>query len=143
MKNKIFSLFRYNKFEFGEQQISQFVIFEWKHLFSIIIFYFHKSNGSQDRFHTHAFNALSFKFFGEYTEYILLSERSHDYITRRRTQFFKFFPRNSYHKIGNSNGCMTLLLSGRWKKEWKEYVEEQGVIKYTWGRTKKNYDTNY
>lgn len=137
MKNKVFSLFRYNKFEFGEQPVSQFVIFEWKHFFSIIIFYFHKSNGAQDRYHTHAFNALSFKFFGEYTEYILLSESSHDYITRRRTQFFKFFPRNSYHKIGNSNGCMTLLLSGRWKKEWKEYVEGQGVVKYTWGRSKK------
>ena len=137
MKNKIFSFFKYNKFDFGDQPVSQFVIFEWKHLFSIIIFYFHKSNGSQDRFHTHAFNAISFKIFGEYTEYMLLSESSGDYTTRRRTQFFRYFPRNSYHKIGNSNGCCTLLLSGRWKKEWKEYTNEGKIISYTWGRDRK------
>jgi len=135
MKNRIFSLLKYNRFEFGDQVVSQFVVFEWKCLFSIIIFYFHKSEGSQDRFHTHAFNAISFKIFGEYTEYILLSERQGDYVTERRTQFFKYFPRNSYHKIGNSNGCMTLLLSGRWKREWKEYIEGRGVVRYTWGRS--------
>ena len=137
MKNKTFSLLRYNKFEFGDQPVSQFVIFEWKYLFSIIIFYFHKSNGSQDRFHTHAFNAISFKFFGEYTEYILLSESPNDYISKRRTQFFRYFPRNSYHKIGNSNGCMTLLLSGRWKNEWKEFTDEGKIVSYTWGRDRK------
>jgi hypothetical protein len=117
VKNKVFSFFRYNRFNFGDQPVSQFVILEWKHLFSIIIFYFHRSEGSQDRFHTHAFNALSFKIFGQYTEYVLSSESANDYIEKRRTQFFKYFPRNSYHKIGNSNGCMTLLLSGRWKME--------------------------
>jgi hypothetical protein len=137
MKNKTFSVLRYNKFEFGDQPVSQFVIFEWKYLFSIIIFYFHKSNGSQDRFHTHAFNSISFKFFGEYTEYILLSESRNDYISKRRTQFFRYFPRNSYHKIGNSNGCMTLLLSGRWKNEWKEYTDDGKIVSYTWGRNRK------
>lgn len=137
MKNKTFSLLRYNKFEFGDQPVSQFVIFEWKYLFSIIVFYFHKSNGCQDRFHTHAFNAISFKFFGEYTEYILLSESPNDYTSKRRTQFFRYFPRNSYHKIGNSNGCMTLLLSGRWKKEWKEFTDDGKIVSYTWGRDRK------
>lgn len=136
MKNKVFSFFRYNKFNFGEQPVSQFVIFEWKQLFSIIIFYFHRSDGAQDRFHTHAFNALSFKIFGQYTEYILLSETSNNYIEKRRTQFFKYFPRNSYHKIGNSNGCMTILLSGRWEKNWKEYDDQGKVTIYTWGRLK-------
>lgn len=136
MRNRAFSIFRYNKFKFGDQHVSQFVVFEWKYLFSIIFFYFHKSDGVQDRFHTHAFNAISFKLFGQYTEYILLSERPNDYFTQRRTQFFKYFPKNSYHKIGNSNGCMTLLLSGRWEKEWKEYVDGGQVIHYTWGRDK-------
>ena len=135
MKNKVFSFFRYNRFNFGDQTVSQFVILEWKHLFSIIIFYFHRSDGSQDRFHTHAFNALSFKIFGQYTEYVLSSESANDYIEKRRTQFFKYFPRNSYHKIGNSNGCMTLLLSGRWKKEWKEYDDKGKITIYNWGRS--------
>ena len=137
MKNKSFSILRYNKFEFGDQTVSQFVVFEWKRLFSIIFFYFHKSNGSQDRFHTHAFNAISFKFFGEYTEYILLNENTGEYKKEIRNQFFKFFPRNSYHKIGNSTGCMTLLLSGRWKNEWKEYIDGGKIVNYSWGRNEK------
>lgn len=133
MKSTIFSLFRYNLFTFGEQKISQFVVFECKWLFSIILFYFHKSNGIQDRFHTHAFNGISFKFFGTYNEYLLLDEITGKFEINHRTQFFKYFPRNNFHKIGDSSGCLTLLLSGPWKKTWKEYVN--GEIKtLTWGR---------
>lgn len=133
MKTRVFSFLKYNKFMFGNQTVSQFVIFECKYLFSIIIFYFHKSESSQDRFHTHAFNALSFKLFGEYSEYILDNEETGEFHLERRTQFFKYFPRDSYHKIGNSNGCATLLLSGPWKRTWKEYISGS-VVEYDWGR---------
>ena len=128
---------RFNRFEFGDQIVSQFVFFECKWLFSIILFYFHPSDSSQDRFHTHAFNALSFKLFGEYTEYVLEDEKTGQYSTRQRVETFQYFPRNSYHKIGNSTGCCTILLSGRWKPTWKEYIN--GTIKhYTWGRNGNN-----
>ena len=133
VKTKSFSLLRYNKFEFGEQIVSQFVIFEIKWLFSIIIFYFHKSSGSQDRFHTHAFNAWSIKLFGEYDEHILDNETTGEYRIIRRQKKLVYFPRNSYHRIANSNGCMTILFSGPWKKRWKEYVNGT-IIHYSWGR---------
>lgn len=133
MKTRIFSLLRYNKFTFGDQVVSQFVIFECKFLFSLIIFYFHKSDSSQDRFHTHAFNAFSIKLFGEYSEYILDDESTGEFHVEKRTQVFKFFPRNSYHKIGNSKGCCTFLISGPWNKNWKEYINGN-VVTYTWGR---------
>lgn len=134
-KTRFFSLFKYNKFEFGEQIVSQFVVFECKWLFSIIIFYFHKSEGSQDRFHTHAFNAISFKLFGSYVEHRLLDDKTGWYSVHKRTQFFKYFPRDSYHRIAKSNGCSTILISGPWKKEWKEYIEGNGKIQhYNWGR---------
>lgn len=135
VKTEYFSFLKYNRFKFGKQEVSQFVIFEFKWLFSIIIFYFHKCDDSQDRFHTHAFNALSFKLFGEYDEHILDDESNGSYHTERRTQVVKYFPRDSYHRIANSNGCCTLLLSGPWKKHWKEYVDGN-VIHYTWGRKK-------
>ena len=48
MKRKSRSLLKYNKFLFGTQPVSQFVVFESKYLFSIIFFYFHKSDGEQD-----------------------------------------------------------------------------------------------
>ena len=133
-KTRVFSLLKYNKFEFGEQIVSQFVVFECKWLFSIIIFYFHKSEGSQDRFHTHAFNAISFKLFGKYEEHILDSEESGEFHTEARVQFFKYFPRNSYHRIAKSDGCATILISGPWHTEWKEYINGK-IQHYNWGRT--------
>lgn len=133
MKNRVFSLFRYNKFEFGEQTVSQFVVFELKWLGSIIFFYFHKTTEPQDRFHTHAFNAISIKFFGEYDEHVLLSEETGEYKIEKRRQIFKFFPRNSYHRIANSKGCLTMLVSGPWKRTWKEYIDGK-VVYYSWGR---------
>jgi len=135
MKTKSFSLFKYNRFEFGNQVVSQFVVFECKWLFSIIFFYFHPCGRSQDRFHTHAFNALSIKVFGTYKEYVLLRERRGDYELHHRTEVFKYFPRDRYHKIGHSNGCLTMLLAGPWKPTWKEFIEETGEVKtYHWGR---------
>jgi hypothetical protein len=133
LKNSAFSILKYNRFEFGDQIVSQFVVFELKWIGSIIFFYFHKSTKAQDRFHTHAFNALSIKFFGEYDEHILTSEETGEYYIRRRTSIFKWFPRNSYHRIANSKGCLTMLISGPWKKTWKEYIDGK-VIYYTWGR---------
>lgn len=134
MKFKAFSFLKFNKFEFGEQIVSQFVFFECKYLFSIILFYFHKSNGSQDRYHTHAFNAHSFKLFGEYTEYLLEDEVSGKFQTNRRVKTYQYFPRDSYHKIGNSNGCATILFSGPWKETWKERYVDGEVKNLKWNR---------
>jgi len=135
IKTDNISFLRLNRFEFGEQKVTQFVVFECKWLGSIIFFYFHKSDHSQDRFHTHAFNALSFKLFGEYDEHILDNEKTGEFHIERRTQFFKYFPRDSYHRIAKSNGCCTILLSGPWKKRWKEYINGE-VVYYKWGRKK-------
>lgn len=133
IKTKFISFLRYNRFTFGDQIVSQFVVFECKYLFSIILFYFHKSDSSQDRFHTHAFNAWSVKLWGEYNEYVLEDERTGKFHINRRDNVLQYFPRDSYHKIGDSTGCCTILFSGRWNKYWKEYIN--GKIKhYTWGR---------
>jgi hypothetical protein len=133
IKTRAFSLLAFNRFEFGTQPISQFVIFEHKSLFSIIIFYFHKSEGSQDRFHTHAFNAISFKLWGSYTEHILHNEETGDWHASERTSFIKYFPRDSYHRIASSKGCCTVLLSGSWRKTWKEFIGGR-IQHYSWGR---------
>ena len=134
-KSNSFSLLKLNRFEFGDQTVSQFIVFECKWMFSIIFFYFHKSESSQDRFHTHAFNAISLKIFGEYTEYILDDEETGEYHGERRTQLLRWFTKELYHKIGNSNGCLTLLLSGPWGKNWKEYINGE-IIEYKWNREK-------
>ena len=132
---KKLSIFKYSKFKFGRQHVSQFILFEHKDLFSIIFFYFHKSKYSQDRFHTHAFNALSIKFFGSYTEHVLIQKKpTENIIKHKRDSIFKYFAKNSYHKIGQSTGCMTMLLSGPWEKTWEEYLENGETITYNQNR---------
>ena len=133
-KSKAFSLLKYNKFTFGDRTISQFVVFECKYLLSIIIFYFHKTEKEQDRFHTHAFNALSIKLWGSYDEHVLEDEVTGKYRTDKRTQIFKYFPRDSFHKIGKGNGCCTILISGPWNRKWKERLDTGEIVEYNWNR---------
>lgn len=134
IKTKWFSLLKLNRFNFGDRLIHQFVLFEFKPLFSIIFFWFHKSSNVQDRYHTHAFNAISIKLFGEYTEYVLTDETTGQIEKHQRTQIIKYFPRDSYHAIGESKkGCLTILISGPWNREWKEYSDGK-VTKYHWSR---------
>ena len=120
----------YKNIVFGDLTARQFVLFEHKHLFGIIFFYF--KGHKQDRFHTHAFNALSIKLFGKYDEGIL------NPITKKiryetRYSVFKYFPRDSYHSINNSNGCCTVLFQGPWHKYWKEY-KDGTETKLSWHR---------
>ena len=84
MKTRTFSFLKFNRFKFGEQIVTQFVLFELKYLGSIIFFYFHKSQKAQDRFHTHAFNAISVKFFGNYDEHVLINENTGEYKIKKR-----------------------------------------------------------
>jgi hypothetical protein len=134
MKLSWISILKFNRFNFGGRIVYQFVLFECKFLFSIIFFYFTKSDIVQDRFHTHAFNALSVKLFGSYNEYILVDEKTGEYEMIERTETFKWFPRESYHAIGESkSGCATILFSGYWKSTWKEWINGE-VKNYSWHR---------
>jgi hypothetical protein len=133
-KSDSLSFLCFKTFEFGEQKVSQFIIFEWKYLFSIIIFYFHKTNGCQDRFHTHAFNAISIKLFGNYEEQIINNEFDYDIKIRKRNTIFLYIPKDSFHRITKSNGCCTVLFTGRWGKNWKERLDTGELKFYSWGR---------
>ena len=97
IKTRVFSVLRYNRFEYGQQPVSQFVLFEFKPAFSVLFFYFHRTDGQQDRFHTHAFNGLSVRFFGRYDEHLLLDEQTGEYEVVERRQVLRFFPRKRYH----------------------------------------------
>lgn len=131
-KNKYLSFLKYNKFIFGEQAVSQFVVFECKYLFSIIFFYFHKSDSHQDRFHTHAFKAVSIRIFGDYIEELLESNGEIVKLNRSRSRVL-YIPKDCFHRITKSDSCLTLLLSGPWSKQWKEYKNGK-ITTYTWGR---------
>ena len=102
----------------GDQNVSEITVLEWKKLFSIKLFHFHKTEGSQDRFHTHAFNALSFLLKGNYTEEVLDGKKVLR-LPRNRSKII-FIPKGQFHRITKSEGCRTLLITGPWDAEWSE-----------------------
>lgn len=126
----------YKPIVFGDLVAHQFVLFEHKKLFGIIFFYF--KGKMQDRFHTHAFNAVSFKLWGTYMEGIFdIKTKKAKYEMRRKV--IKYFPRDSYHSINESTGCCTMLIQGPWRETWKEYKNGKEVT-LTWHR-KEMYET--
>lgn len=116
----------------GDQKVTELTVLEWKRFFSIKLFNFHPTDGKQDRFHTHAFNALSILLSGDYVEEVI--ELRQVVSLKRSRKRFLFIPANQYHRITKSNGCRTLLITGPWGDEFKEmrvhktqgitYVEE-------------------
>jgi hypothetical protein len=106
------------RIDLGEQSITELTLLEYKKWFSIKLFNFHKSGGVQDRFHTHAFNAYSFLLKGDYTEEVLEDNKIIKCLRSRSKALF--IPKDSYHRITRSKGCVTLLVTGPWGETFKE-----------------------
>jgi hypothetical protein len=102
----------------GDQPVTEITILEWKKLFSIKLFHFHKSEGDQDRFHTHSFNSISILLKGNYVEEIIRQGCIHK-LNRNRCRVL-YIPEHEYHRITKSDGCRTLLITGPWSKYWNE-----------------------
>lgn len=102
----------------GDQLVSEITVLEWKKLFSIKLFHFHKTEGKQDRFHTHAFAAVSILLQGEYIEEVVVDRKVLP-LKRSRSRLL-YIPQDQYHRITRSSNCRTLLITGPWGAEWKE-----------------------
>lgn len=102
----------------GDQKVTELTVLEWKRFFSIKLFNFHPTDGKQDRFHTHAFNAVSILLSGDYVEEVIESRQI--VALKRSRKRLLFIPANQYHRITKSNGCRTLLITGPWGEEFKE-----------------------
>lgn len=111
----------------GEQSVTELTILEWKKLFSIKLFNFHSTSGKQDRFHTHAFNAISILISGDYIEEIITPDGDVRELNRSRNRII-YIPANEYHRITRSNGCRTLLITGPWGDEFKELRKVDEVV---------------
>jgi len=121
----------YKKIQLGELIAHQFAIIESKRLFSIIFYYF-EGHGWQDRFHTHAFSAISLRIFGTY-----LYRNFDDDVDRTRSKRIMYFPKTTNHMLGPSKGCLTLLFARPWERTWNEFKDGK-VRVLTWGRRNAN-----
>lgn len=102
----------------GDQDVTEWTLLEWKKLFSLKLFHFHKTSGIQDRFHTHAFKAVSLLLKGNYVEEVVMDGVIHK--RNRNTHRLLYIPANQYHRITRSDGCYTLLLTGPWGETFSE-----------------------
>lgn len=127
------SFFKRKRVELGDGYIIAYTLFEWKYLFSIIIY--HWKTIKQNRFHSHAFPAYAFLLKGKYVEEVYKKG-----IIKQKTvnQWLKprWLPRNYTHRILKADpGTYTIIFTGRWIKYWYEYFDDSNTwAKYNWGR---------
>ena len=116
----------------GKGYIKRYTLIELKWLGGIILNVYHTQE--QDRFHTHAFPAVSLMLQGHYRESILLPSGQTTSRLRKAPDIC-YLPRSLCHRIMESTpGAMSVTLMGPWKKTWTEISEDTKVRTYTWGR---------
>jgi hypothetical protein len=127
------SVFKKKRVELGEGYIIAYVLFEWKPLFSIIVYNW--KTILQNRFHSHAFAAIAFLLRGSYRESVfragVVTERTvSQWLTPR------YLPRNYTHRILKAEpSTYTIVFTGPWLKHWYEWFEDTNTwVKYGWGR---------
>ena len=126
---KINNIFNKIRVSLGKGFLDRFTVFECKRLFSV---YFHVFNTiEQDRFHTHAFDAIAILLYGGYTE-----EVKEGSITYKKWigPGIRFIPRTYNHKLLESKpNTISILFAGPWSKTWTE-ENKHFVRTLTWGR---------
>jgi hypothetical protein len=126
-------LFKYKSICLGSLKVNEITLLEWKPLFSLKTFYFNKGQ-AQEIFHTHSFSAYSFLLYGNYMESFYDENKGIWEEPRNRSRLI-FIPRDRFHQITKSEGCRTIMLTGPWGDEYREYKDDtKEIIISTHGR---------
>jgi hypothetical protein len=135
---KFGKLLHWDNTSIGVGNIRRFTIFELKYVGGIIINVFNTEN--QDRFHSHAFHALSWMVHGHYFEDVIVDS---GHIVTKKIEKSRFIPRNYIHKITKSSkNAVSVTFEGPWGGTWDEYFDNGRVKTYGWGR-KVLFDSKY
>lgn len=110
---------RCKEFPLGEGIVRRYTIIEIRWLFSV---YIHEiSTLCQDRFHTHAFNAVGITYLGGYTEEQLPCVNHPGPGAVRRISGVRFIPRMMNHRLMRAEPhTHTLLITGPYSGLWTE-----------------------
>lgn len=118
----------------GTLTVDETTLLEWKPLFSLKTFYFHKGD-AQEIYHTHSFSAISFLVHGNYVEAFFDENTHKSWNESRNRSRFIFIPHDRFHQITKSDGCRTIMLTGPWGNSYKEYKPDtKEIITSTHGR---------
>lgn len=125
-------IFKWVTIVFGEGYLKRFIVFECKYLFSIYLNIW--KTIAHDRFHTHAFPAISIMLFGEYDEQQLHPDGhiSHHVI---KAPLIRFIGRDNNHRMLEARGrTISITLAGPWDRIWSETFLDGKKRFLTWGR---------
>ena len=118
----------------GDLTVDETTLLEWKPLFSLKTFYFHKGE-AQEIFHTHAFTSYSFLISGNYMESFFDPETKKVWEEPRNRSRLILIPKDRFHQITKSEGCRTVMMTGPWGDTYKEYKPDLNqIITSTHGR---------
>lgn len=112
-------VFKSKQIKTGSLYVDEITLLEWKPLFSLKTFYFHKGD-IQEIYHTHSFSAVSLLIYGNYIEAFYDQDKGFWNEARNRSRLI-FIPKNRYHQITKSEGCRTIMLTGPWGDTYNEY----------------------
>ena len=138
MKIGNLTIFQKKEVELGDGHVNQYILFEHKRLFSIIV-YGWEEVGDQMRAHSHAFNLWAILLNGGYEEYVY-TDSSNGVKRRLNKVYNKFVPRfigkNYNHQIIKAlPNTWTVLITGPWQANWVEYFSDSDTtVTYSWGR---------
>lgn len=122
-------MFKKESIAFGKGFLYKWTLFEWKPLGCL---YFHRFyTEAQDRFHTHAFNAIAIVLWGGYDELYIDS----GIVCKKRIRpGIRLIKRSYNHCLLKSiPGTASIVIGGPWSKSWSE--TKDGVVKTLgWGR---------
>jgi len=123
-------ILHHDRVALGRGRIDRFTLFEFKPLGGVIFNVF--NSVEQDRFHTHAFNAISVMISGSYNEEI---RKDYGYEQRKRHRDICYLPRTLEHRIMDSTpNAISVTLCGPWEGTWTETSLSGRIRKLTWGR---------
>jgi hypothetical protein len=107
-----------------ESNVTGYWLFECKSVFSIVLLRFDK--GSREKYHNHAFHAVSWILSGSLKEKVL--HKYHAHIEKLYPSILPIFTsRNRLHKVfGVAEKTWVLSFRGPWTTYWKEYSTETG-----------------
>ena len=127
-----FVLWLWVRVVFGTGYLKRLVVLEVKYLLALYVNVWHVIE--HDRFHQHAFSAVSIGLRGGYKEEVLLEDGT-TRVDEYAAPWVRWIPRSHNHRMLKSTpGAISITIAGPWDRLWTETFLNGYVRVLTWGR---------
>lgn len=120
--------FKKDRIAVGVGHIDKYTVFEFRRGISLFMHVFNTEY--QDRYHDHAFAAVSIIVRGQYRE-----DTPYDGVKQLRAPGIRIIPKLYSHRIMKSSAnAVSITIAGPWRREWMEIFTDGNWRRLTWGR---------